>query len=197
MCNRIPYPVFYPLCLSFILTLISLHSFIIPPFLCALHPPPPPFVSHPACCYCSDRLEALASAHRGGDSIGHAASIDRKPLMEDVIRLRDILAQTQPGEARRIFQAVVWGWLSMLVVLYDIYTMKVALKIARFNIKRGTLNKSCYTDEYLCYLYIIWRASPSTSSYSDSIVFTESFALHFSCFLFLLLPMVYFRKLPF
>ena len=52
--------------------------------------------------YGSDRLEASASAMRGGASVGSAASIDKRCLMQDVIVLRDTLAETQPDEARRL-----------------------------------------------------------------------------------------------
>lgn len=50
----------------------------------------------------SDRLELSASAQRGSGSVGHAAEMDRRALMQDVLILRDKLAQTQPDEAMRI-----------------------------------------------------------------------------------------------
>eukprot|EP00752_Nemacystus_decipiens_P005798 g5244.t2 len=50
----------------------------------------------------SDRLELSASAQRGSGSVGLAAEMDRRGLMQDVLVLRDKLAQTQPDEAMRL-----------------------------------------------------------------------------------------------
>lgn len=54
----------------------------------------------------SDRLEASASAQRGGGSVGSYASIDRRSLMQDVVVLRDTLAETKPDEARRLAEGL-------------------------------------------------------------------------------------------
>lgn len=50
----------------------------------------------------SDRLEQSAAAKRGSGSVGHAAEMDRRALMQDVLVLRDTLAQTHPEEAMRL-----------------------------------------------------------------------------------------------
>ncbi|CAM9339606.1 unnamed protein product, partial [Ectocarpus sp. 6 AP-2014] len=50
----------------------------------------------------SDRLQLAASGQRGSGSVGQAAEMDRRALMQDVTTLRDILAKTQPEEARRL-----------------------------------------------------------------------------------------------
>eukprot|EP00903_Cladosiphon_okamuranus_P021057 g19344.t1 len=50
----------------------------------------------------SDRLERSASAQRGSGSVGQGAEMDRRALMQDVVALRDALAQTQPDEAMRL-----------------------------------------------------------------------------------------------
>ncbi|CAM9988381.1 unnamed protein product, partial [Ectocarpus sp. 12 AP-2014] len=56
----------------------------------------------------SDRLQVAASAQRGSGSVGQAAEMDRRALMQDVATLRDILAKTQPEEARRLTDGLVF-----------------------------------------------------------------------------------------
>ncbi|CAM9149679.1 unnamed protein product [Scytosiphon promiscuus] len=55
----------------------------------------------------SDRLETSASAQRGSGSVGQAAEMDRRALMNDVLLLRDALSQTRPHEALRISERLL------------------------------------------------------------------------------------------
>ncbi|CAM9683878.1 unnamed protein product, partial [Ectocarpus fasciculatus] len=57
----------------------------------------------------SDRLQVAASAQRGSGSVGQAAEMDRRALMHDVATLRDILAKTQPEEAKRLTDGLVFA----------------------------------------------------------------------------------------
>lgn len=50
----------------------------------------------------SDRLEACASSQRGSGSVGQAAEMDRRALMQDVNALRLTLAETHRDEAQRL-----------------------------------------------------------------------------------------------
>ncbi|CAM9739610.1 unnamed protein product [Pylaiella littoralis] len=55
----------------------------------------------------SDRLEASASAQRGSGSVGQAARMDRRALMQDVTSLRDLLERTKPDEAMRLTEGLI------------------------------------------------------------------------------------------
>lgn len=58
-------------------------------------------------CAHSDRLEASASAQRGSGSVGQAARMDRRALMQDIDTLRDLLAQTKPKEATTLTEGLL------------------------------------------------------------------------------------------
>lgn len=55
----------------------------------------------------SDRLVTSASAQRGSGSVGQAAEMDRRALTQDVLTLRDILAQSQPSEALKLTEGLI------------------------------------------------------------------------------------------